>query len=114
MNKDNIAKSSVITLKSKAIGHKDLSENGKKLKSFRFDVIKLQTFYDFMKESINTLNEKVIVVIINILKNIIKFKEEVMLNTVKKANSQDNFKEMILNESIEKEMQGFLKLVSES
>ena len=87
-----------------------------------FDVSKLQTdnfkehkfFDDFIKESINTLNENVIVVIINLLKNIIKFKEEVMLNIVKQANSQDNFKEMILNEIIEKEMQVFLKIVSES
>ena len=87
-----------------------------------FDMIKLQTdnfkehkfFGDFIKESINTLNENIIVVIIKFLKNIIKFKEEVMLNIVKQANSQDNFKEMILNEIIEKEMQVFLKIVSES
>ena len=60
-----------------------------------FDVIKLQTdnfkehnfFDDFIKESINTLNENVIIVIINLLKNIIKFKEEIMLNIVKQANS---------------------------
>lgn len=75
----------------------------KKLKSFMFDMIKLQNdnfkehkfFGDFIKESINTLNENIIVVIIKFLKNIIKFKEEVMLNIVKQANSQDNFKEMI-------------------
>ena len=37
-----------------------------------------------------------------------------MLNTVKQAKSQDNFKEIILNLIIVKEMQDFLKLMSES
>lgn len=122
MNKDNNIKSSAITLLSKDLGGKDLSENAKEIfKSFKTDLIKLKTddfkgykvFDDFIIENINTFNEKVIVEIINLLKNIIKFKEKDMINVVKQASSQDNFKEIILKENIEKEMQYFLKLVLE-